>query len=131
METRRAPRTNVQLKVIFQLPKEREQKFSLSKGNTFEVNIVDISVGGMGVFSKYFLPKGLIIETQIEGKPFDLNEPMKIRGEIRFCSYAKSLGYRCGVMFLDISNEYKKIIADFIATYERRKEPRYNLPEYQ
>lgn len=129
METRSAPRVSINLGVISRIDDKNGQKFSLSKGNIFEVKVVDISVSGVGIVSKYFLPKGLSIELEIDGKPFGLDEAMKIKGEIRYCNYIKACGYRCGVKFINILGNYAAKIAELIATYERRKEPRLKLPE--
>jgi len=129
METRRATRSRVVLKVSLRLDQQAQQKFCLSKSCIFEVEIVDISIGGVGVFSKYFLPKGLIIEVEIEGESFGFNEPMRIKSEIRYCNYVKASRYRCGIKFIDISDKYQKSIADFIIAHEKRTAPRYKLAE--
>ncbi len=129
METRRNTRANISVKVFLHIDQDSPQKFCLSKSCDFEVDIMDISIGGIGVFSKYFLPQGLHIEVEIEGKPFGLGEPMKIKGEVRHCTYVKAAKYRCGIMFTNITEKYQKCIADFIAVYERREAPRYKLSE--
>ena len=129
METRLTPRLYINFKILSRIDRESQTKFSLVKGDNFEVDILDISVGGIGVFSKYFLPRGLRLELQLEGKHFGLGEPIKIKGEVRYCNYAKASGYRCGVKFIDLPTEYKKKIANFIATYDRRAEPRYKLSD--
>lgn len=127
--TRSAPRLNINLKLISRIDEEIEQRFSLSRGNTFEVDTVDISALGIGILSKYFLPKGLRIEVDIDGQAFGLDGLMKIKGEVRFCQYIKASVYRCGVKFINISDEYREKIADFISNYERRKEPRLKLSD--
>jgi c-di-GMP-binding flagellar brake protein YcgR len=129
METRCAPRICINLKIISRIDEETGQKFSLAKGNVFEVQIVDISILGIGIISKYFLPKGLHIGLEIDGKCFDLENPFRIKGEVRYCSYVKAIGYRCGVKFINISSQYMDKIKNFIATYERRQEPRVTLSE--
>lgn len=129
METRRAPRININLKIKSKIPEKYRQKFALTTGASFEVDAVDISMLGIGIFSKYFLPKGLILELEINGEPFELKEEMILTAEVRHCAFIKGQGYRCGVQFLDLSEKYKKVIAEFIATYERRREPRFKLTE--
>jgi len=127
--TRSAPRININLKLISRVDEEIKQGFSLAKGNAFEVDAVDISMLGMGLVSKYFLPKGLRVELEIDGKLFNLDNPMKIKGEIRYCRYVKPSTYRCGVKFINIPDECKEKITQFITNYERRKEPRLKLSE--
>jgi hypothetical protein len=129
METRYAPRVRLDLKVLSRVSDEDGQKFLLSKGNTFEIEIADISTLGVGIISRFFLPKGLRIELEIDGKPFGLDNSMKIKGEVRYCNYIKSSRYRCGIKFIDISSQYLNKIKDFIATYEKREEPRLKLSE--
>lgn len=129
METRKAPRIDINFKVLSKPVQELKQKFALVSGNKFEVKAVDISEIGIGLVSEYFLPKGLILELEIDGAPFDLKEVMKIKGEIRYCRYERTVGYRCGVQFLDLSEVYRKAIAEFISTFERRKEPRVKLAD--
>ncbi|RJO65469.1 MAG: PilZ domain-containing protein [Candidatus Omnitrophota bacterium] len=127
METRLASRVNIDLKVVCKTEELHQQKFCLASGNKFEVKVLDISILGIGLQTKYFLPKGLIIDTEIEGAFFGLQEVMKIKGEVRYCNYIRGLGYRCGIKFLNISNKYKDAIIQFIAAHERRKEPRVKL----
>ena len=121
METRRAPRVGISLKVTSKIDEASKQKFSLSTGKTFEVDAKDISILGVGVYSKFFLPRQLLLELQISGKPFGLGKNMVIKGEVRYCKYTKPSAYRCGIKFLHLSGEYKDKITNFIATYERKK----------
>ncbi|MFH1504327.1 MAG: PilZ domain-containing protein [Candidatus Omnitrophota bacterium] len=129
METRRQPRVNVSLKVITEVAKSSTQKFSLAGGKSFDVKGVDISVSGVGVISKHFLPKGLIIELEIEGLAFGLREAIRVKARVCYCRYLKSFEYRCGMEFIDISPKYKDAIGKFISAHERRKDPRLKLSE--
>ena len=127
METRQAPRADISLNVVAEIDEDSRQRFAIAAGRRFAVSAVDISALGMGILSKYFLPKGLILEFEIEGIPFGLRENMKIKGEIRYSRYIKSSTYRCGVKFLNLSDKYQNAIAGFVSTYERRKSPRVEL----
>lgn len=129
METRRAPRVNISLKVTSSINKELGQKFSLSADKAFEVDAVDISSLGMGIVAKFFLPQKLVINLEIDGKPFRLDKPMHLKGEVRYCRYIEASTYRCGVKFIDIPKEYQEKISKFIKKYERRKERRIKLSE--
>ena len=129
IETRSSFRIDIKLKVICRIHENFCQKFGLTCGDVFKLIAVDISASGLGVMSEYFLPKGLILELEIEGMPFSPEKIMKIKGEIRYCVYKKNSGYRCGIIFLDILEEYKNSIAKLVATYEQRKFPRVNLSE--
>ncbi len=129
METRIALRIDIDLKVVSKIDEGYQQKFGLACGKNFEVKGMDVSELGVGVLSKYFLPKGLIIEAEIDGAFFGLNETMKIKGEVRHCQYIRNLGYKCGLKFLNLPDTYRKAIAQTILTYERRKAPRVRLAD--
>lgn len=129
METRLAQRVKLSLEAVLKIAEEPKQKFALSQGNCFVVNILDISKMGIGLLSKYFMPKGLIVELQLNGDPFGLKETVKVDAEIRWCNYIKPSEYRCGVKFLNILAKYENAIAQFVSANERRKEPRLKLSE--
>ncbi len=129
METRSSFRINIKLSVVCRIHENFCQKFGLTCGNVFKLSAVDISESGIGVISEYFLPKGLILELEIEGIPFSVEKTMKIKGEVRSCIYKKNCGYKCGINFLDLLDEYRNSIAKLVATYEQRKFPRLKMSE--
>jgi len=129
METRRESRIDIELKITAKVSEGPRQKFSLVDGKSFEIEVVNISKSGASLLTKYFFPRGLIIEMQIEGAFFGLKEMMKIKGEICYCRYAKSSRYRCGIKFLDIAQKYQKAIAKFNSVRERRKDSRLKFPD--
>ncbi|MFH1355341.1 MAG: PilZ domain-containing protein, partial [Candidatus Omnitrophota bacterium] len=120
METRKAPRIGINLTINSKIPSEYKQKFALINGMNFDAQVVDISSLGMGMFSKYFLPKGLILELSMDGKYFGVSEDIVVRAEVRHCAFIKGRGYRSGMQFLNLSDNDKKVVLDFIANYERR-----------
>ena len=127
METRSDKRDKISLKVNCQICEESGQSLKLACGNKFETNAVDISRSGIGLISKYLLPKGAILELEIDGKLFDLNEAMKIKSEIVHYKFIKDIGYQCGLRFIEISDTYQKAIEKFIAKNERRQSQRLDL----
>lgn len=129
METRLTRRLDLSLKVTLSVDEEFKNKFVLADGNSFEATALDISVSGLGIISKYYIPKGLIIVLEIPGNMFELKENVKTKAEIRYCKFIKSCEYRCGIKFLDMNEKYKNAIAKFISLYEKRKEPRLKLSE--
>jgi len=58
METRRDLRIPVDLEVISEVDRKLKQLFTLSVGDVFKAKAFDLSKGGMGILSKYFLPPG-------------------------------------------------------------------------
>lgn len=127
METRISSRVKAKLKVSCRI--NGRQKFALACGEVFEPAAVDISEVGIGLISKYFLPKGLTVELAIEGILPDAGKIMKVKGEVRYSIFKKDSGYRCGVKFLDMPDEYRKSIAKLVAAYERREFPRVTISE--
>ena len=102
------------MKITVRIEEETAGKFSPSGGNIFECDLVSISILGVSIYSKYYLPEGLHIELDIDGKPFDLERSMKIKGEIRYCKQVEVSKYKCGIKFIKILNEDKEKIAEFI-----------------
>ena len=128
METRLGPRVNLDIKIISEIDKTLKEKISLVDGNRFEGHAYDISIVGIGIFAKYFLPTGLVIQMEMDGTPFGLAKPMKLKGKVRHCEYIKKGSYKCGIKFLNLPTECKKAIADLISAYEKRKNIRVDLP---
>ena len=127
METRLGPRVKIDIKIISKFDTDLKQQVSLVGGNCFEGHGCNISTIGIGTFTKHFLPKGLILQMEIEGTPFGLTKPMKIKGEIRHCEYITKAKYKCGIKFLNLPKEYREAIKNLISAYEKRKKTRLNL----
>ncbi len=127
MDTRQGPRVGASLRVISTIDKSMQDSVSLANGNRFEARAYDISVGGIGLVAKYFLPKGLMLELEIEGAPFGLQERITAKGEVTHCKNVQVHKYKCGIRFTEISDKHKGAIAQFISNYEKRKSPRVDL----
>ena len=127
MESRLGPRVNIDIKISSEISKSDDQNITLADGNQFEANAFDISVVGIGMITKFFLPKGLLIEIDIDGAPFDLAENVKIKCEVRHCASIKNRRYKCGIKFLDLSAEYKKAILQLISKYESKSKSHLKL----
>jgi len=129
METRLKQRVRLNIEIIVRIPEGGKQKFTLAEGDSFKAGVLDISVLGIAIFSKYFLPRGLMLELEMPGAIFTINEDIKIRGEVRYSIYVRPSVYRCGIKFLDIPEKYTEAIARFVSLNERRKEPRLRLSD--
>lgn len=127
MNTRVGPRVEVSLRVISTIDESMKDSISLAGGNRFEARAYDISVGGIGLVTKYFLPKGLLLELEIEGAPFKLKERITAKGEVTHCKNVQAHKYKSGIRFTEMADKYIKVIAEFVASYEKRKDPRVNL----
>ncbi len=121
METRFFPRIEVQFKLSVMLDESPGQIITLDSGKYFEAAATDISEGGLGlVVKKYYLPKGARIELTMDGTPLDLKKEMRFKAEVRFCNNIKFNMYKCGVKFINMSEEYKEAIKKFIALHNKK-----------
>ena len=127
MDTRRGPRVEVSLRVISTIDESMKDSVSLANGNRFEARAYDISAGGLGLLTKYFLPNGLLLEIEIEGAPFGLKERIKVRGEVSHCKNIQVHKYKCGIRFVGMVDEHIKVIEQFVSNHERRRKLRVNL----
>ncbi|MFH0764414.1 MAG: PilZ domain-containing protein [Candidatus Omnitrophota bacterium] len=126
--TRLAPRVKIDMEIPSEIEKVEGQGGALASENRFKARAFDISRKGIGVIVDFLLPRGLIIKLNIKGEPFGLDKDMELKGEITHCHYVKVRQYICGIKFLDMPDEYKKTISNFIDAYEKRQFPRLDLP---
>ena len=129
MDTRFTSRVNLDLKIILKIEDDDKQKIALVGGNKLEAGVFDISISGIGLGIKHFIPKGLIVSMEIDGAPFGLDEVVNVKGEICYCNYEQAALYKCGIRFVDIPEKYLSAIANFVSTHERRNDPRVELAE--
>jgi len=121
METRLASRVNISINVNSRIDAKKDQQVILAEGNRFSAVACNISVLGIAIRVKYFLPKGLVLDLEIDGIYFGLEGPMKIKAEVRHCDYVKYRTYECGLKFLDITAQYKKAIENFVSARGKKK----------
>jgi len=88
---------------------------------------VDISVDGIGIFLEYYLPTGVHLDLDVEGKVFGVDRALKMKAEVRYCNFIAQKKYRCGMKFIEISKEDKEVISEFVKNAERRRAPRVKL----
>lgn len=126
MERKESPNVIVKLRVVSIIDEAGEEKV-VSSSESFEVTALDISAQGIGIRAEKHLPQKTIVELQIDGAVFDLNESMFIKAEVRSCGPEDSSKCRCGMRFLDINSKCQEAIGGFISKYNRRREPRLGL----
>jgi len=98
-----------------------------------EVALVDISILGVGLLSKTFLPTGTVVDMEFPGLAVAVpNEPpppevLKFTAKIM---YSRPQGDLCrmGLMITEISEESRSAIKAFAFSRELRREPRTPLP---
>jgi len=122
METRLKYRMKLTLRVISEIGKHFKRKVMLARGSRFEVTTYDITIEGMGILLRYYLPRGLVIELAIKGGPFGVKKATTIKGEVRYCNFIRFRHYKCGVRFVNLSARHRRGIARFISV--NTKKPR-------
>ncbi len=128
METRSSIRIPIELDIAWKIDKHLGQLFSLAFGDKYRTKAFDISIGGMGIISKYFLPSGLRIKLAFSGNKLGLDKFfVRTKGEIRYCNYLRHSNYRCGIKFVDSPLLYSKKFNEFKAAFEKRDETRLTL----
>lgn len=122
METRKAKRFSVSFKVKIKVDSSSTERFNIRK-EEIEAEALDISILGLGLLSKNFIPKGVIIDLK-----FEINRKvLELRGEIKSAVSGGRGLTRLGVQFLDVDKTQSEIIESFIKNNERRSEPRLEL----
>ena len=112
MENRIAPRSRIDKRVFVEIDKERKQPFYLRDGNIFDADSADVSSTGISVRSRYYLPKGLVVDLKIEGTDFGISEVINLEGEVRYCKQDEPSKYRCGLKFRNTRQRYEDIFAN-------------------
>ncbi len=129
MEQVNTLRIPVDLEVAWKIDKKIGQPYQLEIKNVCRTKAFDISCGGMGIISKYFLPYGLRISIAFSAKILGLNKFFRLKGEVRYCNYIKPSNYKCGVKFINPPLLYSKKFSEFKSIFEKRKEPRVTLSD--
>lgn len=86
--------------------------------------IADVSVLGLGVISPIFFPKGAILKIQMDGAAFNIDKPINIRGEVRYCKPERGKKYKLGIKFVEIEDKVVDKIKEYVIKNERREVPR-------
>ena len=129
MKSRLAPRVKTKLKVTSRISDEFKDNFGFTHSDSFDVDVIDISTLGMGIYVDHFLPKGLIVSLDIKGKLLGLKKDISIKAEIRYCAYLKPFVYKCGIRFIDIPSTQIKSINKFIKKYDKREHQRLTFSQ--
>ena len=115
METRQTPRLPISSIAKLKVDPSANQHFDIEKKH-IRVQIIDISMKGIGLLCKYFIPRGVIIDLEF-----------KVKDEL-IVVISGGVGLtRLGVKFVDINKEQKRIIEDFLKKNERRIQPRLGV----
>ncbi|HLI96693.1 MAG TPA: PilZ domain-containing protein [Candidatus Baltobacteraceae bacterium] len=81
----------------------------------FRGAIADISETGMRVIADQYLPKGTKYTFTMKSSPH-----LSVRGEVRWIRDFERETYQVGVLFIDVSEEDRKRLANFLDMERRR-----------
>lgn len=125
LDTRFVSRVDVTLRVVSKINRDANQSFELADGNFFKARAFNIGAQGIGIITKYFLPKGLVVDLEIAGPLFGFKECLTLKGEVRYCNniYNERNKYKCGISFIGISDECKEAILQFCLHSRGKKNP--------
>jgi len=116
-ETRKVKRVETNIPVIVKIDPSMEKEFTLTQKELKET-IVDMSTTGMGIISDVYIPEGILLLVDLDGKTIHPNKDtennrIKLKAEVMSC---RMLGgkYRVGVMIKSINDDDKEAIIKFI-----------------
>lgn len=118
MESRRAPRVKVFIKVDVQIDESMKGHFDISKKN-IEAHMLDVSILGVGILSKYFIPKGAVLDFTF-GLPLksenqeQKEQPFAVKGRVRSAIPWGKGFTRLGVEFFEIDDVHREILGRFL-----------------
>ncbi len=128
--TRRFFRVLYESPVILRVNRKHRTQVRLTQTN-IPGKLVDLSEGGCGIETAFFIPKGTLINIFLDRSLLQLSgDPAVPKGHSRIIastisSVTKGLRlYRVGMQFTHVAAADKLLIAKFVKFHERRKDPR-------
>jgi len=118
-ETRRAKRVRLVVPATYSIHESLKKQIRLSE-DVVKATTRNINAFGVAIDSKYFIPKGVLINITIDSGPFypgkggGLDKPIRIVGKIVSATMEAKRHYRLGVQFIEVREEDKAAIAKFV-----------------
>ena len=132
--SRRLFRVLIESQSIFRLHRSSKKDIHLKEKN-ISSKLLDLSLGGCGLESPYFVPVGVKINIFLDRNLLNTGQAMpkkklftKIVGVVRTCRQLSSRKYRLGIQFEKLSSEDTKLMSEFLDNQERRGEKRIIFP---
>ncbi len=132
--SRRSFRVLIELQSIIRLHRSSKKEIHLKEKNIW-CKLLDLSLGGCGLESPYFLPVGVKLDVFLDRNRLRVNKVeskkrlyTKIIGTVKICKQLSSRKYRVGVQFEKLSSEDNGLIHEFLDTQERRGDKRIIFP---
>lgn len=127
-EKRQFKRVNTSFTVMYRV--NSPLSVSMMTGEKKEAALaLDISEGGMGVLINYDIPISTIVTVKFTmvnlaaPRIEDQYRSMELEGEVRYSLYIKEkYAYRVGICFINISNNERNFIANFVKMISSRRD---------
>ncbi len=129
--TRKETRVSLTIQIRVQINPAMRETIHLAK-EKIEAQVVNLSVHGIGIVSRVFLPKGLVLDVELPRAPFAKTQKtaaegsMQITGQVAYAKSEKNL-CRMGIHFTSIEKKDLRFIERFLSSLERRVAPRLPL----
>ncbi len=131
-ETRQGQRLQIKGTVRIKINTSMGDAVQLEK-EAVEVELVDLSVHGVGLLSKTFLPKGTVVDLEFSGLALSVPKAasppdiLRITAKVVYARPQEDL-CRMGLSITEMNDESRRIIRDFAFSRELRRTPRTPLP---
>ena len=130
-ETRKEKRLEVTAKVKVRVNPSMQDAIHLEK-EAIEVQLVDISIHGVGLLSQIFLPVGTLIDLEFPQSALAVAGSPPAQGSVRITgriTHTKPKGNQChmGLDITQMDEATKRFIQTYVSSIERRRAPRAPL----
>ncbi|MFH0772151.1 MAG: PilZ domain-containing protein [Candidatus Omnitrophota bacterium] len=113
-QSRQGQRVGIEAKAMVQIDEAMRDTVSILR-QPQEIKINDISVVGIGALCPIFLPKGAILDISMSSSELNIDNSVKIKGEVRYCRPAKEDQDKLGIKFVGIDSHILERIREFVA----------------
>jgi c-di-GMP-binding flagellar brake protein YcgR len=119
IERRRFKRLRVNFTVVYQVDRPLVARMTLGWRKEVEALMQDLSEGGMAIVTDYNIPSETILSIKFTLINLSLSSEKRIRimrmtGQVRYNMPTNRKEHRLGVCFLEIDQEDRLAIADFV-----------------
>ena len=119
IERRKFKRLRVNFTVIYQVDKHLVARMMLGWRKEVEALMIDLSEGGMAILTNYNIPVSTILIIKFTLINLTVSSDKRIRvmrmmGQVRYNMPSEKKEHRLGICFIEIDEEDRKTIADFV-----------------
>lgn len=125
-EKRKHERVNSSFVVVCQADQPLEKGAMFIAGKQFDAIMLDLSETGMAISLNHNIPASsrVYLDFTLVNIKADQNnqvKPMRLTGEVRYCTPVGKGEYRVGILFKHISPKNRAVIAGFVGAKKESK----------